>query len=148
LRSADLLLQGGGFGVLVFDLGSTLAEFSSRIPLATWFRFRAAAEGSRTAIVVLSQCSCVRSSAELVLRLDRGEVISAGKVLRGARFMVTVERRRFETSSKDISERVCSIRKPPQSERGFSSPSALWSGKATWAGISLEEETPQAAEAS
>ena len=44
LRVTDLLLQGGGFSAIVFDLGSLAPEFASRVPLATWFRYRATAE--------------------------------------------------------------------------------------------------------
>ena len=44
LRVTDLLLQAGGFSCIVMDMGSLKAEYASRVPLATWFRFRAAAE--------------------------------------------------------------------------------------------------------
>ncbi|MDQ2834513.1 MAG: hypothetical protein M3Y50_12345 [Acidobacteriota bacterium] len=39
----DLLLQAGGFSAIVLDLGSIAPEHVSRIPLATWFRYGAAA---------------------------------------------------------------------------------------------------------
>lgn len=58
IRAADLLLSAGGFAALVFDLGSTSPEVASRIPMATWFRFRAAAERSRTSILLLTQYPC------------------------------------------------------------------------------------------
>ena len=44
LRATDLLLQAGGFAAIVLDLGDTAAEHARRIPLATWFRFRQAAD--------------------------------------------------------------------------------------------------------
>ncbi len=44
LRVTDLLLQAGGFSCIVLDMGSLNAEYALRVPLATWFRFRAAAE--------------------------------------------------------------------------------------------------------
>ena len=44
LRVADLLLQAGGFSAIVIDMGSVAPEFALRVPLATWFRHRAAAE--------------------------------------------------------------------------------------------------------
>ena len=58
IRSADLLLQNGGFSAIVLDLGSTPPEMAWRIPLATWFRFRAACERSRTSLVLLTQHPC------------------------------------------------------------------------------------------
>jgi recombination protein RecA len=63
LRATDLLLQSGGFRMMVLDLGSTAPEFAWRIPLATWFRFRAACERTRTSLVLLTQHPCARSSA-------------------------------------------------------------------------------------
>lgn len=67
LRATDLLLQAGGFRVLVLDLGSIAPEHALRIPLATWFRFRAAADANRTVLLALTQTSCARSSAGLVV---------------------------------------------------------------------------------
>ena len=52
LRTTDLLLQGGGFSAIVFDMGSLGPEFVSRVPLATWFRYRAAAERTQTSILL------------------------------------------------------------------------------------------------
>jgi recombination protein RecA len=70
LRAADLLLQAGGFRVLVLDLGSIAPEHALRIPLATWFRFRAAAEASRTVLLTIVPASCARSSAGLVVYFE------------------------------------------------------------------------------
>src|SRR5271154_4804386 len=70
LRVTDLLLQAGGFSAIVLDLGSVAPEFASRIPLATWFRYRAAAERSQASILLLTQHACAKSSAGLVLRLQ------------------------------------------------------------------------------
>ena len=44
LRVTDLLLQAGGFSAIVLDMASIAPEYVSRVPLATWFRYRAAAE--------------------------------------------------------------------------------------------------------
>jgi hypothetical protein len=57
LRAMDLLLQAGGFGAIVLDMESVAPEHVSRIPLATWFRYRAAAErntGGRGAVDAVS----------------------------------------------------------------------------------------------
>jgi len=70
LRSTDLLLQSGGFGAFVLDMGSLTPESASRVPLATWFRYRAAAERTQSSILLLTQYSCAKSSAELLLRLQ------------------------------------------------------------------------------
>jgi hypothetical protein len=67
LRATDLLLQAGGFSALVLDLGSTAPEHGLKIPLATWFRFRQAADRTRCSLLVLAQAPLAQSSAALVL---------------------------------------------------------------------------------
>jgi len=44
LKVTDLLLQGGGFGMVVLDLGDIPVESVRRVPLTSWFRFRRAVE--------------------------------------------------------------------------------------------------------
>ncbi|MGI4826797.1 MAG: hypothetical protein ACRYFU_01180 [Janthinobacterium lividum] len=123
LRATDLLLQSGGFSLLVLDLGSTPAEMSWRIPLATWFRFRAACDRTRTSLLILTQHPCARSSAELVLRLESGQFQAQGNVLTGITYRAELERQRFVQAASN----VISIRKPVQREPG------QWKGCATWA---------------
>src|SRR5262245_43784854 len=38
LKAADLLIQGGGFGLVVMDLGETPPRQARRISLTSWFR--------------------------------------------------------------------------------------------------------------
>jgi recombination protein RecA len=127
LRVTDLLLQAGGFSAIVLDLGSIAPEHVSRIPLATWFRYGAAAERSRTSVLLLTQHACSKSSAGLVLRLQAGSPLSGeSTVLVGLERYVEVSRQRFtETSAK-----VVPFRKPPQRASG-----ADWQSKTAWAGI-------------
>ncbi len=129
IRAADLLLSAGGFAALVLDLGSTPAEFACRIPMATWFRFRAAAERSRTTILLLTQHPCARSSAGLVLRLKASSVTTAGNLFTGRSYEVSVSRQRFEAIEEQPHEagKVVAMRKPPQSER-----CATWSRNTAW----------------
>lgn len=44
LKATDLLLQTGGFAAIVLDMSDVLPQYAMRIPLATWYRFRLAAE--------------------------------------------------------------------------------------------------------
>ena len=67
LRATDLLLQAGGFCSIVLDLGSISADHGKRIPLATWFRFRQAADRTRCSLLVLAQQPLAQSSAAVVL---------------------------------------------------------------------------------
>ncbi len=100
LRAADLLLQGGGFAVIVFDLGGIAPEHALRIPAATWFRFRAAAESSGTAFILLSQAACARSSAGLVLHFKPMQLrLAGGTVVEAARYQAEVARQRFQQAT-------------------------------------------------
>jgi hypothetical protein len=127
LRVTDLLLQAGGFAAIVLDMGGLAPEHVSRIPLATWFRYRAAAERSQASVLLLTQHACSKSSAGLVLRLGGGETLTQGStVLAGFERSIEVSRQRFAVSQ--IPEKVVPIRKPPQ-RAGI----GRWRSQNTWA---------------
>ncbi len=69
LRSTDLLIQGGGFGMIALDFGDTPAQVVRYVPLQVWFRFRRAVESTPTILVVLEQESNAKTCASLVLQL-------------------------------------------------------------------------------
>jgi hypothetical protein len=71
-KAVDLLLQGGGFGLVLLDLGDVPANSAKRIISSWWYRFRRTLEPTPTALVVIAEESCVRSCATLALEL-RGE---------------------------------------------------------------------------
>ena len=125
LRVADLLLQAGGFSAIVLDMADITAEDVLRIPLATWFRYRAAAERTQASLLLLTQHPCAKSSAEVVLRLRAGEAVQMEPtVLSGFAYHVEVSRRRLAEGTK-----VVPLRKPPQREDG-----SQWYSQTTWAG--------------
>jgi recombination protein RecA len=70
LKATDLLLQTGGFATVVLDMSDLLPQHAMRIPLASWHRFRLAAERARTALILLTQSPCTGSCAALVLRCE------------------------------------------------------------------------------
>ncbi len=70
LKVTDLLLQGGGFGMVVLDLGDIPTESVRRIPLTSWFRFRRAVEPTTTVLLLVEQEPCAKTCASLVLRLQ------------------------------------------------------------------------------
>jgi recombination protein RecA len=67
LRTADQILQAGGFRVVVLDLASISPEQALRIPSATWYRFSRAAQEGDAILLLLTQEPCARSSAKCVL---------------------------------------------------------------------------------
>jgi recombination protein RecA len=73
LRATDLLIQGGGFGLIALDLGDTPARVARAIPLPVWFRMRRAVEHTPTILVALEQEPNAKTCASLVLRLGARE---------------------------------------------------------------------------
>jgi recombination protein RecA len=67
LRTADQILQAGGFRIVVLDLASIPADQALRIPSATWYRFSRAAQEGDAILLLLTQEPCARSSAKCVL---------------------------------------------------------------------------------
>jgi hypothetical protein len=117
LRATDLLLQAGGFAAIVLDLADMAPEHGSRIPLATWFRFRQAADRTRCCLVVLGQTAYAQSSAAVVLECALCKPHTAGgTVLNGFSFEVRRGRQRFTPAMQ-------SARKPPAS---------TWSATSAW----------------
>ena len=126
LRAADLLLQAGGFAAIVLDMGGIVPECAARVPMATWFRYRAAAERTQASLLLMTQSPCARSSAELLLRFAPGAARrDETTVFTGIEHRVELERQRFTQAQTHL----VPLRKPPQRETG-----ARWHSQATWAG--------------
>jgi hypothetical protein len=117
LRATDLILQSGGFASVVLDLADESIEHGRRIPLATWFRYRQAADRTRCSLIVLGKAPYAQSSAAVVLECEQAALDSANhNVIR--RFIYKVHRHRERFTS------ITSIdRKPPAS---------IWSAHAMW----------------
>jgi RecA/RadA recombinase len=83
LKSVDLLIQAGGFGLVVFDLADTPEREARRIPLASWFRLRHAAERTGAALVTMERQINARSCSSLRIEMRRKRPVWSGKLLRG-----------------------------------------------------------------
>ena len=70
LKATDLILQSGGFGLVVLDLAAIPDKFVRRIPLTSWFRFQRAVEHTKTALLVISEIPCAQTCAALVMKLS------------------------------------------------------------------------------
>ena len=95
IRATDQILQSGGFRVVVLDLASVAPEQALRIPSATWFRFRRAAQESDAILLLLTQAACARSSALCVLDCSPGVANSSNNLLSGLPRTVEVARQRL-----------------------------------------------------
>ncbi len=125
LRVTDLLLQGGGFSAIVLDMASVAPEHASRVPLATWFRYRAAAERTQACVLLLTQHGYAKSSGELLLRFEPGQTRhDEATVFTGIEHRMEVQRRRFVQNYSN----VIPLRKPPQSVSIAHWKSQTWEG--------------------
>ena len=70
LKATDLLLQSGGFGLVIVDLSDISVEQAHRIPLTSWFRFRRVVENTPTILMILAKDSCAKTCASLVMQLS------------------------------------------------------------------------------
>jgi hypothetical protein len=69
-KSADILIQNGGFSVIAIDLGNVDEKLIRKIPLTTWFRFARVMEAQPTALVLLLPYSAAQSCAALTLNMS------------------------------------------------------------------------------
>ena len=99
LKTADLLLQGGGFGRVVMDLTDLPLSHVRSIPLASWFRFQRTIERTPTVLVVMSPESVVKSAAALVLRMEMREA-NWSTLLNGLNLNIEIVRSRKSRSLK------------------------------------------------
>jgi len=107
LKSTDLLLHGGGWGVVVVDLGGISWVDARRINLSMWFRFRRAIENTSTTLLLLGEESCAKSCASLVLRCERKTdnwTRAAVKVSTGAATLEGFEVQGEVTRSRAVSQ--------------------------------------------
>ena len=99
----------------MLDLGSTAPEHGLKIPLATWFRFRQAADRTRCSLLVLAKAPLAQSSAALVLECASLRMENPCQtVLSGFRYEVRRGRQRMA---------LADARKPPASS---------WTAAAAW----------------
>ncbi len=101
LRTADLLLSAGGFGLVALDLGDVPAATTRRVPLTSWFRFRRAVEETPAALLLLTQEALTGTCAALTLQLaatasaESPELPAHARLLGGFSVAVEVARSAF-----------------------------------------------------
>lgn len=74
IKSADLLMQGGGFGLLIVDLAGVHEKLVRKIPLSTWFRFRGVAEKLPAPLVFVTPRPVLGTCSSLTLHLSHGQI--------------------------------------------------------------------------
>ena len=93
MKSADLLLHSGGFGVVILDLCDVSAVQTRRIPLSWWYRFQRAVEKSPTVLLILGREAQAKSCAALTVEVEREERPFTGEfpyqLMKAARYRVS-----------------------------------------------------------
>jgi hypothetical protein len=111
LKTTDLLIESGGFGLIALDVAGISNGFLRRIPLASWFRFVRTVEHTKTALLVVSESACSGTCAALVIRfcpqasalkIQAPGALTHREILEGLRVEAEVVRARLD-------------RRPPQS---------------------------------
>jgi len=72
-KAADILIQNGGLGLIVIDLGEIEERLVRKIPLTTWFRFARVIEKQPTALVVFATYPAAQSCATMTLHIRNSE---------------------------------------------------------------------------
>lgn len=90
VRTADLLVHAGGFGVIVLDLCDAPGRDLRRIPISAWYRFRRAIETTPSVLLVAGHEPAAKACASLLVEIRRDRVEFCGtepfQYLRRARF--------------------------------------------------------------
>jgi hypothetical protein len=98
IKASDLLVQGGGFGIVALDLGDAAPQTARRISLTSWFRLRRAVEHTPTVLVALARQSNAKTCTSLTLECRRERAAWSGnypgRLFRGMRVRATATERR------------------------------------------------------
>jgi hypothetical protein len=94
IRSADLLVHSGGWGVIVLDVSDVRADLLRKLPLSYWYRFKRAVENTPTAFVILEREPQAKNCAAMTLELPRANAVWSGahpdfRLLRGLDVRIT-----------------------------------------------------------
>lgn len=74
LGAAELLLQGGGFGMIALDLGNLPEKQVRQISMTSWFRFRRGVDGTQTLFLVLGRQPSGGTSSASALDLSQSGI--------------------------------------------------------------------------
>jgi recombination protein RecA len=82
VKALNIVLQAGGFGVAVLDLGEVAAHTIKRLPYTTWLRLYRVIEGSETACVLIGSEPIARSAGGVTVQMASGQT---ARVIRARR---------------------------------------------------------------
>ena len=77
VKSLNLILQAGGFGLVVLDLADIPAAVLHRLPFTTWLRLHRVIEGSDTACTLIGREPISRSAGGVTVELGQTPRVEA-----------------------------------------------------------------------
>jgi len=80
LKVADLLLNTGGFGVVMLDLYVTSPKTLRRIPLSWWYRLRRAIENAPAILAIAGNEPVAGSCASCIIEMGHHQTVWNGSV--------------------------------------------------------------------
>lgn len=102
MKSADLLLHSGGFGVVILDLCDVTPVQTRRIPLSWWYRFQRAVEKAPTVLLIVGREAHAKSCSALTVEVQREDRPFTGtfpyQLMQAARYRVTARKPRGEAA--------------------------------------------------
>lgn len=70
VKALNLVLQAGGFDLVVLDCAEVAADAIRRLPFTTWFRLQRGVEGGRTACLLVGPAPISRSASGVSIQLS------------------------------------------------------------------------------
>ena len=96
MKAADLIVHGGGFGVVSLDFSEVPPRALQRIPLSWWWRFRRAVENTPAIFLFLGERPSSRSCSSCWLEFRPSEIHWSGgrpfRLLRGLEAEIVVRK--------------------------------------------------------
>jgi hypothetical protein len=102
VKAWSLVLQAGGFGLVVLDLADVPAMALRRFPCTTWMRIARIVEGRDTAAILVARDHVARSAGGLTVALDAPTVRWQGAVPRARLFTGLVSAPRVIGGRRDV----------------------------------------------
>jgi hypothetical protein len=101
VKSADLILHAGGFGVIVLDLCEVANRDLNTIPLSYWYRFRRAVENTPKRLVVACHVPLVKACARLSIVTHCERIVWKGStpLFSGIEFEIETRKQRVALAS-------------------------------------------------
>ena len=107
MKSADMLIHSGGFGVVALDLCDVTASWARKIPLSWWYRFQRADEKTPTILLILGKEAHAKSCATVTAEVRREEESFPGEfpfqLMTGARYRVMARKPNIQTTQPSFS---------------------------------------------